>query len=374
MKRPHLRTVIISAGVGMALLAGCPLFLQEPVSPYETASAVLSIRAPGAVMPLGLSSGSAADVVRMSVVVAGEDIYGVQQDPLATGDLTVEADGVWRVTIPDLPIGPALTFAVRGYDAVDEEIFSGVTVQPLTGAGDTVSVDLDPVADAAVITFPIITQIIRSGEIVNNSLGNPVSVEARGGADEHLNYAFTSGGGSFMPQSGTLGLPSSGVGTFVSTYDAPAAIGDYYHSVRVTNSQGNTVTSDFPTLIVYGTASVGMEMSFAPSVTGLSAQRIGEVVRWQAEVTDDGPQTALMYLWEFDGGLAFADPTSNPSELVGYDETVSGALVLTVRDGAGLSTQVSFQLVAGQFPDTVAFRQDVGRWGNAHWGQNTFGP
>jgi hypothetical protein len=334
--------------------SGCGFFAPVPESIYETTSAEMAITLPGMVSPMGLSTGSAADVIRMTVDVAGEDIYGVHQDPLATGELTLEGDGVWRVTLVDLPIGPALTFTVRGYDAADDEIFSGVTVQSLSGLGDTVSVDLEPVADVGMISFPIITQITRAGEIVNGSTDNPVSVDVHGSADEQLSYAFTSGGGSFLPESGTVDLPSSGVGTVVSGYDASAAIGEYYHSVRVTNSQGNSVTTSFPTLVVYGTGSMGMEISFAPSVIGLSAERIGNVVRWEAQVTDDGPQTELVYLWEYDGGLSFVYPASNPADLSGYDETTTGTITLTVTDGsgAGLSTTVSFLLAVGQFPDT----------------------
>jgi YVTN family beta-propeller protein len=351
----NLSRIAVCTLVVLLYLAGCGLLSPGPVPIYQTTSAQMAVALPGVVSPMGLSAGSAADVVSMAVVVAGEDIYGEYQDPLVTGELTLEGDGVWRVAIADLPIGPSLTFTVRGYDAADEEIFSGVTVQPLTGAGDTVSVDLEPIADAVLITFPVITQISRAAEIENGSLGNPVSVDVRGSADEPLSYSFTSGGGSFMPESGTVDLPSSGVGAFVSGYDAPAEIGEYYHGVRVTNSQGNAVTTDFLTMVVYGTTPVTMEMSFAPSVIGLSAQRIGIGVRWEAVVSDDGPEAELTYLWEYDGGLGFIDPTDNPAELSGYEETATGTITLTVTDGsgAGLSTTVSFLLAAGQFPDTL---------------------
>ena len=55
---------------------------------------------------------------------------------------------------------------------------------------------------------------------------------------------------------------------------------------------------------------------------GLSAQRVGDVVSFEAEVTDDGPATDLGYLWEFSRTQVFANPRTNPAELLGYDETV----------------------------------------------------
>ena len=352
MKRV-LKANVFSLMVIVVILSGCQLTAPGSETIYETTSAEMAILLRGIVSPMGLSAGSATDVVSMSVEVAGEDIYGAYQDPLATVDLTLDGDGVWRGTIPGLPIGPALTFTVIAYDAADDEIYSGVTVQALTGAGDEVSVTLEPVEDVAAITFPIITRIARAEEMVNGSLGNSVSVDVRGSAVEQMSYAFTGGGGSFTPEAGTVVLPSSGTGTFVSGYDAPAVIGEYVHNVRVENSQGNAVTTSFTTLVVYGTTSVGMETSFAPSVVGLSGQRIGNVVIWEADVTDDGPATELVYLWEYDGTLAFVDATQNPAELPGYEETQEGTITLTVTDGDLLSTVVSFILVAGQFPDAL---------------------
>ena len=334
-------------------LTGCRFSVPDSEAIYELTTAEMAILLPGIVSPLGLSTGSATDVVSMSVEVAGEDVYGGYRDPLAAGVLTLDGDGVWRGTIPDLPIGPVLTFTVIAYDAAGDEIFSGVTVQALTGAGDEVSVTLEPVEDVATITFPIITGIARAGEIVNGSLGNSVSVDVLGSADEQLSFAFTSGGGAFVPEVGTVDLPSSGVGTFVSGYDAPAAIGEYTHSVRVENSQGNAVRTNFTTMVVYGTTSIGMELNLAPSVIGLHAQRNGDVVSWEADVTDDGPAAEIMYFWEYDGTLVFADATQNPAALLGYEETQSGTITLTVTDGDGLNTVVSFTLVAGQFPDAL---------------------
>ena len=351
---PVIKATVFSLIIVIVILSGCQLSAPGSSAIYKTTSAEMSVPLPGIVSPMGLSAGSATDVVSMSVEVAGEDIYGAYQNPLATGVLTLDGDQVWRGIIPGLPIGPVLTFTVIAYDAADNEIYSGVTVQALTGAGDEVSVTLEPVESVAAITFPIITQIARAGEIVNGSVGNSVSVDVRGSADEQLSYAFTSGGGSFTPEAGTADLPSSGVGTIVGGYDAPAVIGEYTHVVRIENSQGNAVTTNFTTQVVYGTTSVGMETSFAPSVLGLSGQRYGNVLSWEAEVADDGPTTELGYLWEYDGALVFADGTQNPAELLGYDETESGTITLTVTDGDGLSTIVSFDLIAGQFPDALA--------------------
>ena len=351
--KPIIGAVTFSLLVAVVILTGCQFAAPVTEAIYETTAAEMAALLPGTVSPLGLSAGNATDVAGMTVVVAGEDIYGMYQDPLAIADLTLDGDEVWRGIIPGLPIGPVLTFTVIAYDAADNEIFSGVTVQTLTGAGDEVSVTLKPVEAVAAVTFPIITQIARAGEMVNGSVGNSVSVDVRGSTDEQLSYVFTSGGGSFTPDSGTVDLPSSGVGTFISGYDAPAAIGEYPQSVRVENSQGNSVITNFPTIVVHGTTSVGMEMNFAPSVVGLSAQRIGDAVIWEADVTDDGPATELGYLWEYDGALVFADATQNPAELLGYDETQEGIVTLTVSDGDGLSTTVSFGLVAEQFPDAL---------------------
>ena len=351
------RVATFSLLVATVILTGCQLSAPGSMAIYETTSVEIAILLPGIVSPMGLSAGNLTDIVSMTVAVAGKDINGEYQDPLATVDLTSDGDSVWSGTIPNLPVGPVLTFAVIAYDAADDEIYSGVTVQALTGVEDEVNVTLDPVEDVAAIIFPIISQITQAGEMV--------SVDVRGSANEQLNYTFLSGGGTFTPESGTVDLPSSGMGTFNSDYDA--LVGEYMHSVRVENSQGNTVTANFATK-VFGTTSVAIEISFAPSIVGVSAQRIGDLVSWEAEVIDDRPDVELLYLWEFDGALAFADATQNPAELIGYDETRSGTITLTVTDNDGYSTIVSFTLVVGQFPDALVVSDIVG-WGRNNHGQ-----
>jgi hypothetical protein len=121
------------------------------------------------------------------------------------------------------------------------------------------------------------------------------------------------------------------------------------------------VVTEFPTVVVYevgaGTVVVG---GYAPSVTGLSGQREGNNVVWTAAVSDDGPAGELSYLWSYGGGLSFGDASTNPALLQGYDETATGTITLTVTDGDGLSTTVSFQLPAGLFPDDVVQEPDAG--------------
>lgn len=301
--------------------------------------------------------GTFADVTRITMDVAGEDKFGVLQNPLASIELTKGADGVWRSVIADLPIGPLLTFTAHGYDASDTEIFNGSTAQTLTGSGDLVTVAMDPVEDGVAIVFPIVEAITLPAEIVHDTSAQ-VAVDVRGNPSETLDFGFSSGGGTFAPPGGTLGLPSGGTGTFNTQYTAPSAVGTYNHAVRVTNAQGNAVETDFSTTVVYAVTNPDVRVSFAPVVSALLGKRNGSDVTWTATVSDDGPLAALSYAWSFapasgSPAASFSVADANPGVLSGYDPTVNGEVTLTVTDGDGLVTSVSFTLVAGQFPDGV---------------------
>jgi hypothetical protein len=98
---------------------------------------------------------------------------------------------------------------------------------------------------------------------------------------------------------------------------------------------------------------ITVKVRFEPVITAIGAQRSGSSVTFTAEVSDAGPLSALTYSWGFDGGLAFVDNTVNPAVLQGYDETISGNLKLTVTNGKGAATTVSYYIAPGLFSDNV---------------------
>jgi hypothetical protein len=187
-----------------------------------------------------------------------------------------------------------------------------------------------------------------------------VAIAVRGNAGETLDYGITSGGGAFSPDAGGIAVPGSGSGTIYTVYGAPDAVDTYAHTVRVTNSQGNSVETDFTTLVVYDVTDAGMAVQFAPAILSLAGRRDGTDVIFEAEVADDGEHGDLTYLWGWDGESGFVDNTTNPVVLTNYDETETGTMSLTVTDADGLSTTVSFELVAGQFPDNPIIDDDPG--------------
>jgi hypothetical protein len=107
------------------------------------------------------------------------------------------------------------------------------------------------------------------------------------------------------------------------------------------------------TLTTCGKEDVPVHVQFSPVITAVGAQRSGSSVIFTAVVSDTGPQNALTYRWVFDGGLAFVNNTTNPAVLQGYDETRSGNLTLTVTNGPGAATTVSYYIAPGLLPDNV---------------------
>jgi len=93
----------------------------------------------------------------------------------------------------------------------------------------------------------------------------PVTVSVEGGKNETLSYAITAGtdGGSFSAATGTVKLTGA-TGRIEVTYTAPAQIGKYTHSVKVTNGQGNWVETSFKTNVVYQRVDPSVNVQFAP--------------------------------------------------------------------------------------------------------------
>ena len=348
-----------TTSVGIAVSGGPSGSLQASFSIGGTgAAAARSLGSSVGAGPLGAVIGAPdpADITLVTLTITGEDRFGVFQDPLATATLT-QVGGVWQATVDNLPIGPSLSFGVSAFDAGGTELYSGSSTRVLGGAGETINIALYPVTDATPVFFPVIERITRPAEIVVDTT-ETVSVDLAGTADETLSVEFTSGGGSFTPNPASVALPSSGAGTLDAAYGAPSVPDTYTHSVKVTNSQGNSVQTQFPTVVVYETGSATITIGIAPAVIGLSASRSGSDVTYTATVTDDAPLSELTYAWSFvqsggTPGATFAPAAANPATLTGYDETVSGTVELVVTDGDGLSTTVTFGLPAGQFPDTV---------------------
>jgi hypothetical protein len=294
-----------------------------------------------------LTAATTGDVATITV-----DVYN--GSTLIVGGVSLSYNsGLWTGTINNLPIGPQLTFTGHACNNTAVEIFTGSTHYTMTGAHDQVPILMAPVSSGGVQQFPKIVNINQPTEIVTAGTAS-VGVDVTGGADETYSYVFTAAtdGGTFNPASGNITLTGT-AGIVLSDYTAPGNIGTYDHSITVANSQGNSITTMFSIKVISaGTGTSGIGIEFAPVILTVNGQRNGSDVTFTATVSDDGPAGELRYLWSFDGGLAFADATTNPAVLQGYNETVAGTLTLTVTDhnGTGSSTVRSVALIAGQFP------------------------
>lgn len=353
-----LITVVLVVGV-----AGCNLLGDRAV--YDTArvevtasTGVFASRSAESLSRVISQDTSPDSIAQVLLTVVGENKYGIPQDPLATGSLTL-AGGTWGVTVDEMPLGPALTFTLQAFDASGVLIYTGSTTTVLSQGNLNVGIILVPYDDGSQISFPVIRQIIRPAEIVQASSAE-VTVAVAGSANETVVIDTVAGGGSFSP-AGPVSVPlSSGAAGLELTYTAPTEPGTYLHEITVTNEQGFSVKRQFTTVVVWQTETGSIDVGgIAPAVTGLSLAREDSLLSMTAEVADDGPVSELSYDWSYDGGLTFADATTNPAVLTGYSETATGTVTLTVTDSdtsidaTGLSTTVTFLLPEGLFPDAV---------------------
>lgn len=319
--------------------------VQENVSPTAaTATVRVSIESPSSQMATSIQKAATiAAIATMTVDVKNGAAF------IITGQALTNSGGVWSATLSGLPTAQTLTFIVHAYDASSVEIFTGTTLQTLTGSGDSVSILMAPASSGGSATLPSITHIAYSSQIPVSSSAT-VSVSIQGASGDTLSYAFTaaSGGGSFSPASGSITLVGT-TGTIVSSYSAPASAGTYTHSITVANSQGNAIALSFSTLVITAASNPPVSIQFTPVITSLVGQRSGSNVTFTATVSDPGPVT---YLWAFSGGLSFTDNTTNPAVLQGYDQSKSGNLTLTVSNAFG-GTTITYIISLGMFPDNV---------------------
>ena len=284
--------------------------------------------------------GTVNDVTLVTVDIKNGLTVIVQGTPLSYNN------GAWSATINELPVGEQLTIIAHAYNSANQEIFTGETLQTMSGADDHVEIAMAPVSNGATLDFPGITQVSRPSEILVSGTAL-VSISMQGSAGETLTYEIivASNGGTISPSSGSITLVGTSA-TLVFDYTAPEYAGQYIHSVRVTNSLGSFVETTFDTNIAAQLAQNAVSVLFNPVVTKLSAVRTGTNVTVTADVSDTGPSNELVYEWSFSGGevFTFADPTVNPAVLNASGSLFFGTLGLTVTNGAGRSTSVSYKL------------------------------
>ena len=276
--------------------------------------------------------------------------------PLGTFPMTFS--GSWSVTINNLPVGVSLTFQASGYNSTTvfngtTLIYSGTTVQTLANVPESVSISMDPAA--ITVTFPQITSITIPAQFETDSTGG-ISF-GLASSSSPLDYAITAGGGGFSPASGSI--PITGTATLNIDFTAPSTAGTYTHSIDVTNPDAYTVGQQFETVVVDAVTDATVTVLFAPALTALRAERFpinGTDVIWTATAVDDITAAgALVFGWSFanDPGSAasFAASTTNVATLQGYDPAATaGVLTMTITDGDGLTTIVTYTLSLNQFP------------------------
>ncbi len=280
--------------------------------------------------------------------------------------------GVWTGQVFDINVGQVYQFDGRAYDNQSVLIFAGTTQQSLDNGTNSLNLRMDPIADEAVLAIPRITRIMVPSSVGTGDNAT-VQVEIEGSSGAQLDYIFEAPqGGSFSPSVGSVNLLGTSA-TLSSTYFAPVSAGQRTNTVSVKNQQGVGVKSSFSIgVTVVGGASIS-GIQFSPVVTSLVGWRDNDTdsILWTADVSDDGPLDQIRYEWDFtanndNGSLGvptptFANATVNPATMLNYDPSFSGTVTLTVTDdnGTGASTEITYQMKAGQFPSGLVVDKDI---------------
>ncbi|HRI67685.1 MAG TPA: hypothetical protein PK156_25750 [Polyangium sp.] len=273
--------------------------------------------------------------------------------------------GVWEVTLPFLPALNSLTFIAHAFDVDKNEIFTGSITQSVQSNNQIVTLPLAPSNDGATVDLPAIKKITIPIEFVSGQTNN-IIFSIRGKAGDDINYAIDTlpDAGSFSPQSGGIKLYNI-YGSFIAQYTPPPVQTetDFTHEITITNQGGNSVVTTFQTHVKKQGSTTGpgpteFKVLFNPVINGLSAQRFVGTndLLWNANVSDDGSQSDLSYLWTFapDANYSpapeFLDETINGAILTNYEQNVTGMLTLAVTDGDNGTTTIHTPIVLNQFP------------------------
>jgi alpha-tubulin suppressor-like RCC1 family protein len=330
--------------------------------------AASSVSLPGRISSLAFSP---ADITRVRIDVketsTGTLIY-------ENFDLT-KTDNKWAGTLPFLPKGKPVTFLAEAFNASNTLLFSGSTDQTLTGNNETVTIALAPFNDGQEITLPRITRITIPAFFPEDKRGN-ISFSVSANTGEKLTYVINaaSGGGTFLPQRGSITLLATAA-TFVSQYRPPdvSAETEFTHEVIVTNEAGHSVTTTFKTKVLPiahdDALDPTLKVVFNPVINAIAAHRPVDTsdVLWKATVVDDAPTTELSYQWSFtangtfDPSPSFSDEgATNPARMLNYTPLLQGELKLTVTDAQGGKTTLTYALTPDQFPDDFYDVGDLG--------------
>jgi len=303
-------TLTVAALLLLAALAGCNLF--GPPAVYDTADITVFVDSGGPaalVVPGGPSlviagTTSPSEITQITLTVVGDDKFGVFQDPLASANMT-GSGASWSATIADLPLGPPLTFSLQAFDSSGTLIYTATTTTVLSAGNLSVALVLVPYDDGATqIFFPVIRQITRPAEIIQGTDAQ-VTIALEGSSTEILTVDVTSGGGLFAPANSIAVPLSSGAANLDLTYSAPAdSPATYLHTVRAENEQGNSVSREFSTVVVWETADGDIAIGgIAPAVTGLALSLNGTDLVLTAAVWLTSPTR---------GALAEGSPSPTP--------------------------------------------------------------
>jgi hypothetical protein len=271
---------------------------------------------------------------------------------------------------PNVPNEAFITnISIRKHTENNESlIYTGSTQQAATQDA-SINIALAHIDSGTNTAIPQITRILRPSAVASLASAE-ISITINGNAGELLQYQLidestNAPSGSLTPISGSVQLPNgSSTSTIVLNYTAPDATQfatlphTSPYTFKVTNADGNSVSSSFSLDIVSDGINHGVHTTFNPTILGVSGQRNGSLVTWEVDADTAGEAAYIEYLWDFSttsSASMFSIADQNPGTMDTYDETVEGTINLQVTDTSinGGVTNYSYALIAGQFPDTV---------------------
>lgn len=173
-----------------------------------------------------------------------------------------------------------------------------------------------------------------------------------------IDWSITSGGGSFLPVSGSVATTAAGVGVLQTVYTAPGTAGDRAHVLAL----GTATPHNFTTL-VRTLAPIGEAVAFASS----NGQSIVSNVMYAQRVQT--PAAAILmklaFLVDITGGSArlalYGDAAGAPGALIASTAQAQVALVTEIAVATPTQLPAGTYWIVGDFEAAAHVRSDTTR-------------
>ncbi len=278
---------------------------------------------------------SPSDVDSVEAIIKKED--GTAETLNLSQDQTNRR--VWSGTTSFLENETA-TFEVEAVNKEKIALYRGKTTITITDEITTISIPMRPVDNGQVIEVPTVLDLLHDGlnllVTVSSSVGSTLSYVIWKEADSTDEELIS---GSFV-------VDNNRTGTIPWANPEP---GEYRIELKNEDQHSSVYPFELKSETSAARGARGVvtpELVFEIlQITTIQPTYYKNSIVYKAIIHYDGPHSNLTFFWNFDGQVAFIDPTANPA-ILPVEPNTSGVVTVEVSDGKGKPVVLNIDLEA----------------------------